>query len=164
MMLGLFEGPDRQDADALSKELQEVVLNFHKDMSGDNDEVKLKALRALLPTRKDLEVLFPNHAEKLWAKMEPALKEMEKHLPELTKELSGGGEIKKVDTIDMRLETGRRGFNKLFEIIPKDIPVYETIVRRESRTSGGAAYTRVNGRWIFFRGLDSVPDLLEKLK
>src|SRR5260370_34439581 len=46
--------------------LEKAILAFNQKMLSKEKKQQEEALRFLLPTKKDLETLFPKHAEKLW--------------------------------------------------------------------------------------------------
>jgi len=157
----LLLGGCPQDDAKVQESLDATVRALYKGMEDGTGEQQLRAMREVLPTKKDVDVLFPNHSEKAWPLMKKYLEEMEKHLDQVAKELKAGGAVTKVEMIDVRKKKAEE-FEKVLAWIPREIPVYTTVVHKGDSQSIGAVYFQVNGRWRFYRDLSDLPEMIGK--
>jgi hypothetical protein len=134
-------------------------------MSSNKKEDREKTLRSMLPNQKDMEYLFPKHADKIKPLLAKGTAELLEHVDDIAKEITRGGEIKSVDARDIRAKDPNGPCKRLFEVIPKDVPVFDS---RTTYVNGGSSgseyYVFLHGRWIWIGGLDRFPELLEKMK
>lgn len=145
--------------------LDEAYRNWHQGFSSKDKADREKALQSMLPTKKDVEYLFPKHAEKLWPKWVMGNQFLMDNVDKIAAEVTAGGALIKVDAIDVRAEKDRaQGYKRLFEMIPKDVPVFDIAVKHEKRGSGGGSYLYMNDRWLWIKDLDAFPEILDKLK
>jgi hypothetical protein len=144
--------------------LEECIRALHKGMESETEEDQLKALRAVLPTRKDIEILFPKDVEKLWPPLDQGLRDMEKNVSKVAKELRKGGRVTEVKTINIRTGREAESYKDVLEMIPKEIPAFDYSIKKEDGASGGGTYLYVQERWIFLRGLEGIPKFLKKQK
>lgn len=117
------------------------------------------------PNRKDVDILFPDHAEKLTRFLELAKSRMKKQVEnapekELQEERERRRNVRKIETINVRINDKSGRFKAILKIIPPDVPVYRIV---EKGGGGSSTYLFLNGRWIHFMGLESVPEILSKL-
>ncbi len=100
--------------------LETAYREWEKGFTSKDKEEQLKTLRKMLPTKEDIEYLFPKHSDKIWAKQEKFNKEAEEHLEDVVKEISRGGEIKKMEAVDVRKDKGLATgeYKRVFEMIP----------------------------------------------
>src|SRR5262249_51736161 len=70
--------------------LEDAIRALHKGMASATREEREKALKAILPAKKDITVLFPKHADKLWPAFEKYNQFFLGHLEGLAKELTRG--------------------------------------------------------------------------
>jgi hypothetical protein len=145
--------------------LEEAIRQWHKGMTSKKKEDREKSLRSMLPNQKDIDYLFPKHGEKLKPILAKGTAELLEHVEEIAKEMTKSGEIKSVETRDIREKDPNGRCKRLFEIIPKDVPVFDRHTRYVNGDgSGGEYYVYVNGRWLWIGGLDRFPEILDKLK
>ena len=145
--------------------LEQAIRQFHDGLASKKKEDREKTLRSVLPNKKDVETLFPKHAAKLWPLWEKGNDFLLENVDNIAREVTRGGGIKEVKAIDMRKEKNPQGYKELFEIIPKDIPVFDYSIRHVNGDgSGGGSYVYLNQRWLWIKDLDSFPRILEKLK
>ena len=146
--------------------LEEAYRKWDTGLSSDKREERVNTLRSMFPTKKELGYLFPRQVDKLWPKFEEGHKFMEENIEPIAKEITKGGAITKVKSIDARTDKNRAlGSHKaLLAILPKDVHVYDLVVYREKSTSGSGTYLNIKDRWFWIKDLDGFPAILEKLK
>ena len=146
--------------------VQDAYLQMHKEMASGNKEKQSKALKAMMPTKKDLEYLFPKHADKLWPGYEEENKSILKSVDMVAKEITRRGEVEKIEATDVRKDKddseGR--YKRVLAMIPKDVPVFKLLVRKKNSSSGSPPFVYVNKRWILMRGLDDIPQDIDDLE
>jgi hypothetical protein len=144
---------------------EEAYRAFDKGMRSDKKEDRLKALEAIQPTKKDLEVLFPKEADKISKLYAEHLKAMREHCDDIAKEATMLGAIRKFRLTDLRQDekAGER-YKAVFSMMPKDIPVMDLYVFQENGGFSQDPFLFVNGHWISIPSLDVIPKLLEKEK
>lgn len=143
--------------------LDETIRAFYKRMKSESPEEQIKALKAILPARKDIEVLFPKHVDAVWSQLETVFKEMEATIGDIARDLLKKGEITEIKFTDLRAEPGER-YTAVFEMIPKDIPAFNYVLVQERGKSGGGTYLFVNSRWILLRSLAAIPNFVNRQK
>lgn len=143
---------------------EDAYRAFHDGVTSGKKEEQEKALKAILPTRKDVEYLFPRDADKLWPVVEAGNEFLLKNLDKVAEEEARPGAIKSIKCGDLRQGPGADSYKKVLTMIPKDVPVVDIYVHGEKGGGGTDALVYVNGRWIFIRNLNVYPDILEKLK
>ena len=143
--------------------LEEAYRQWHRGFTSKKKEDREKTLRSMLASQKDVECLFPKHAEKLWPLWAKGNEFLLENVDKIADEVTKGGEIKAVEAIDVRKDKDRSTgqYKRLLEIIPKDVPVFDYEVRR---ANGGGSFVYLNHRWIWIKDLDTFPKILEKLK
>jgi hypothetical protein len=142
--------------------LEEAIRAMHKGLCSKDKEERLKAIKSVLIEKKDVEVLFPKHAEIVWKHLEPENKKAIEMCDEIAKQEASSGEIKEVFPIDMRGKDGRSSYKRVLSILPKDVPVFEAGIKYEKGGSRTGAIVFVNGRWIPILDLEKIPDLIDK--
>ncbi len=145
-------------ADSHAESLKRALSAFYAGMAAKTEKKRRAALDAILPTREDMETLFAGRGERLWTVMGPAFDGLRGHTAELSREL--GGRVLSIEVIDVRREDSSGRFRAVLAMIPRDVPVYRAITRRERGTAGSSSYLFVNGRWIWIRGLEAIPRAL----
>ena len=80
--------------------LDEAFRVWHKGLTSDKEEDRVKALKSMLPTKKEVEALFPKKAEQAWSLVEMMNKYLLDHIDDLAKDMASGGAIKKITPID----------------------------------------------------------------
>jgi hypothetical protein len=166
MSLALAGDDDRRPARELKPSLEEAFRAWDKGRSSANREARVKALRSLLPTKEDIAYLFPKHAEKLWPRFEQGIQFLVENVDRFAREVTRGGAIEKVKAIDVRKDKDRASgsYKRLLPMIPRDVPVFELVVRRAKVSSGGGTYLHRNGRWFWIKDLEAFQKFLDQLK
>jgi hypothetical protein len=146
--------------------LEEAYRKWHSGLAAKEKADREKSLRSMLANQEDVKYLFPKHADKLWPLWAKGNEFLVENVDQIAKEVSRGGEIVKVEAIDMRKEKKPpQGYKRLFEIIPKNVPVFEISVQRADGGGGSSAsYVYLKNRWLWIKDLDTFPRILEELK
>ncbi|MFO0864130.1 MAG: hypothetical protein U0744_05655 [Gemmataceae bacterium] len=145
--------------------LEETYREWHKGFSSDEKENRIKALRSMFPTKEDVAYLFPKHVEKLWPKFEQERKRLEDNVDRNAKQVTKGGAITKIRTLDARSEKLTfESYRRLLEIIPKDVQVFDLVVSRANNSSGSGSYLFIKDRWFWIRDIEVFPEILKKLE
>ena len=145
--------------------LEDAYRAFHTGMASEKKDEQIKVLKAFLPTRKDVEVLFPKHADIVWKDEEAAQNLLIEHIADVAREATRDGKIEKINKHDLRADKKPTTRNKrVLAMIPSNIPVYRLDIHQEKGAGGMGDFLFVNGRWIFFKDIDVVPELLDKAK
>ena len=146
-------------AQSLKKSLQA----FHEKMKDDSRDVRKKALEGILPTKADVKTLFPKHADAIWGFLDRHNKQMIAHVDEVTAELNRHEWID-FETIDVRKLDVSGRYGNVLKVLPKKIPIFRVIKKAKSSSAGSSSYLFLNGRWIHFQSIESVPDLVKQLE
>jgi hypothetical protein len=153
--------PSRPPAEATPASLETAVRALHAGMASSDPAEQERALRAILPVRGDVEFLFPKDAAALWPVFEGNERELLSHRADIAAETQHGGAVRQIETVDVR-ERKNPAFDRVLAMLPPDVPVYLVVTRREKATAGSGSYLYVRGRWVWIRGLQGVPDYLDK--
>jgi hypothetical protein len=116
--------------------LEETIRVLYRKMRSEDVEEQRKAIKAILPGRKDIETLFPKQGDAVWAMLEIRFKAIDEKISEVAKGFRKGGEITEIKLADFRTAEGDRN-RAVLEMIPKDIPAYDYVIVRENGRSGG---------------------------
>lgn len=146
--------------------LEKAVFAFHEGMLSKDKQKQEAAVRGLMvTTKKDLEILFPKYAEKMWPNVERANKHYLNSIDKIAAELARHGKLNKVKTLDIReSEAENPGlYRRVLTMIPKNIPVYRIGKFTDDGGGDSETYLLVNGRWIWIREFYGVPEYLNKL-
>lgn len=156
----------REKKDEPKPSLEEVFRALHKGLTSGKKEEQEKALKAILPTKEDIEALFPKQSKKYWPLFEEANKRCLDNTDKIAKEIGKAKTIEKVTAIDVRkdkrLASGR--YKGLLGILPPDVGVYEYSIERDSGFSSGGTFFYRKGRWFWIRDADVLPEELDKIK
>lgn len=143
--------------------LEDAYRAFYAGMASGKKDEQIKAFKAFLPTRKDVEVLFPKHADIVWINWEAAQNRMIEYIADVAREATRDGKIEKINKHDLRADkTPTTGYKRVLAMIPSNIPVYHLDIHQEKGSGGMGDFLFVNGRWIFFGDINQIPDLLDK--
>lgn len=146
--------------------LGDAFRKWDKGFASEKKEERLKTLRSMFPTRKELGHLFPDHVDKLWPKFEEGHKFLEENVESIATEITNGGAITKITPIDARADKdlASGAFKELLAILPKDVQVFQMSVSRETRSSTGGTFLFIKDRWFWIKDLETFPKILDKLK
>ena len=145
--------------------LEEAYRDWHKGFGSKNKEDREKTLRSMLPNQKDIESLFPKHADQLKPIIAGGTELLVENVDKIAAEVTKSGKIEKVNAKDIREKDPNGRCQRLFELIPKNVPVFDISVRYANGDgSGSEYYVYLHERWIWINGLDRFPELLDKLK
>ena len=136
-----------------------AIEQLYAGMRVESKEERVAALRRILPTIADLEVLFPGQGEKLWAMMGPHVDRMVEHIDDVAAELSRH-EWTEIEPIDIRRNDDSGPYADVLKGIPMEIPVFRIVKRSEGSTSGSSSYLFINNRWVWIKGLEMIPEVL----
>jgi hypothetical protein len=143
--------------------VEDAFRVWHKGLTSKKMEDQEKALRAILPAKKDIEHLFPKQAAKLWPKLQKWNTHLLENVDKVAAEFREKVAIKKIRAVDVRKDKkSEKQYKRVFAMIPKDIPVFELDVTMVKVTGHSAAYLYVNKRWIWIDELDSILELLDE--
>jgi|GEM_PF-3709743 len=144
--------------------LEEALRAFHSGLRNESVELKKDALKSILPSKTDLEFLFPKDAESLWPRMESYYQKMLVHVDEVAAQIVAKP-ILDIKVIDVRKEDEKKKvYKEVFAMIPENIPVYRVVIKTATGNSGSSTYLFIGERWIHFRGLESVPEMIEAFR
>jgi hypothetical protein len=145
--------------------LEQAIFDLHKAMHSKDKARQEAGLRGILPSKKDIEVLFPRHAEKLWPGVEKGIQHYVANLDKIVADFERRGKVEKVIAYDIRADEAKEAgyYRRLLKIIPDNIPLFR--IREITDKGGGSSetYLLVNGRWIWIRELYTVAEYLDKL-
>jgi hypothetical protein len=156
---------ERKSEEKSRPTLEVAYQAWQKGLSSDKKEEREKTLRSMLPTKADVAHLFPKHADKLWPQFDQMNQLLLKNVDPVAKEVAGG-EAAKVTAIDLQKEDAKKPgtHHRLLTMIPGDVPVYRIVRQRQRGPSGSGTYVFLNNRWIWIRGLEGVPEVIDQLK
>lgn len=140
--------------------LEQAVRALHAGMASPDPSAQEKALDAILPTRDDLQALFPRDADALRPVLERNRQELMAHRVEIAEETRRGGAVTRFEAIDVRAGDDP-AYRPVIALLPPGVPVYRAVTHRETATAASSAYLFVNGRWVWIRGLQGIPKYLE---
>ncbi len=142
--------------------LDQTYLAWREKLASPRRAEQQAALHSMLPTKADIEYLFPAHAGRLWPIFDEGTKYLLANAEKMGREFAGDDTITKVTPIDIRQEEAKKPgqFKKLLEILPRDVLVYRIVVERPQKTSGSSTYLYFNRHWVWIRGAEGIPDLL----
>jgi hypothetical protein len=158
-------GHAEEKADSKKSEdgLKTVIRDLYKGAASDKKDERTNAIRAVLPNKKDIETLFPQHAAKLWPMFDEGHKEMLRHLDQVVNELTRHGAVDKIKLTDARSKAKERTFKRLLAMIPKDVPIYDYAIEfKNGDRAGGGSYLYVNKHWVFISDAESIPEFLDR--
>lgn len=161
---GLAADGGSAEVDAGSS-LEAAFRKWHAGLSSEKKEDRLTALRSILPTEQDVAYLFPKEVDKLWPILDAYNKRMEQNVDLVAKEITRGGAIKEVRPLDVRTDKRKSSgsYKEVLAVLPKDVPLFDLHVEKETSASGGGTYVLLKGRWFMIRDLESMPELLKRL-
>ena len=148
--------------------LRQTKAHWEQDMFSADPAERIAVIDEMYPSRKDVEVLFPEQAAKLARLVELVKIRMKKRIEsvpdkELQEERGKRTKILGIETFNVRKDDPSRRFATVLKVIPPEVPVYRIIVSYEKGGAGSSSYLFVNGRWVHFQGLESIPEILPKL-
>lgn len=151
--------PAQDKAVSHAESLVERLRDFHAEMADPSAEVRKKALTGFLPSRKDMEILFPKDVGLFWKQLAAHNKRMTEHVDEIAREVTKE-KWTEIEAIDVRERDEAGTYKSVLAIIPKDIPVFRAIRRSEKRSSSSSSYLFIEGRWIHLQGLEKIPSII----
>lgn len=141
-----------------------AITQVHAGIASTDPAAQKKAVEILLPDAKTMQKLFGDDAKLIVPTMEKFNQEMRDSISEIREEFTKTGAIKKIELTDCRKEKDQTAYKKLFETIPKDIPVFNYHIEYERGASGGGCYVVLDGKARFIKGLESAPEFIAKQK
>jgi hypothetical protein len=144
--------------------IEEAYRAWHKGLASRNKLEQEKTFKSMLAEQRDIDFLFPRYASKLWPIIEQTRKQSISNLDKFAQAFTGAGGVTGIKVTNLReSEKKREEYADLFKMIPKDVPVCELLVSYERSSASHGAYIYVNGRWIWFQAIQTIPDLIKKL-
>jgi hypothetical protein len=140
------------------------ILQFHDRTRSADAQVREKAFDDVLPDKKLLETLFGDGANVIWPPLSEGMKRMRASMHKAKEESDRRGAVKSIELIDVRKEDVSGRYQRVLQVISKDIPVYRAVVRYEKGTAGSSSYLVVDGRMRLVRGLEEMPRFIEEQK
>lgn len=143
--------------------LEPAIKAFHESLAtGDTDEVA-KQCQKILPQHDDVVALFGKEYEDVgdFADLASKFYELKVQVMILSNK-ERPKSVTKYEVFDQR-KSGNKMYAKVLPLIPKETLVYRAISRDKSGGGGSGPYIYVNGRWIWFQGFDSVPEVKKDL-
>jgi hypothetical protein len=163
LLFGLMHAHGGQHPVDHAASLRAALTKLDEAMRTGTTEARKDALLRILPAKADMQVLFPEHADKLWPRMEPHHKAMLAHVDEVATELTRDQWVE-IEAIDVRRKDDPGRYKAVLKMLPKDIPVFRVVKRGKRHTTGSGSYLYVRKHWVFLRGLEGVPRGIEMLK
>lgn len=143
--------------------VEQAVREQYTAIASPKEADRVAAVKAMLPTKKDVDTLFPKHAERLWPLFERYNERRLMHVAEIAKELTRHGAVKRIELHDRRKDPKRgESFDALFEMIPATVAVFDYSIDFEKGAASGGAYLFVNGRTIFIKDVETIPEYIQK--
>ena len=157
--------PEKLD---LEKKLIERITNFDQQMVDGSKQEKIKAVKDLLPTKADIQILFPNDVDAVWGDVEKTRNRFTDNVERISAQIKQWSADTKRTAIDARTEKQENHHQEVLAIIPKEIPVYR--VKYEGKINGEMdsdtlnTFLYLNDRWVYFFGFRSIPRLIDSGK
>lgn len=155
-----------EDAEKPEKPTPEEIVTagirqFHDRMRSPDPEVRKKEFDEAMADRKVIEKLFGDNARLVWPRYEDGLKTMRERMDKGREEFDRKGEIRSVELIDVRKNDVSGRYQRVLQLIPKDIPVYRAVVTYEKGSGGSSSYLVLDDRMWIVRGLEVAPKLID---
>ena len=156
-----------QDKKTDSKSSEDLVADgikqFHERMLSPQSNIREKEFDAVMADRKVLEALFGDDARLVWPRFEQSLKVMRTNTDKMKDEFDRSGTIKSVEVIDVRKQRSPP-YERVLQLIPKNVPVYRAAITYENRSAGSGSYVVIDGRMRMVRGLEGIPEIIDREK
>ena len=140
-------------------DLRVAITKFYAGMSSTDGDMQERALRAILPVKADCELLFPQHAERVWQVYQATIDEMLERSAELRREVRKKGRELRIEPIDIR-QIDPALYGDVLRMLPPDLPVYRVITHYENSKAASSCYVYTGNRWVWFSDLYAVPQLV----
>ena len=142
LILALATSPARSRADEPKPSFEQAYRAYFEGISSEDKEAREKALRAVQPTKEDIETLFPDHAKTLWPNFEQMNAFLLKNSDKFGEQMRRKGALKKVEGIDVRKDKTSGSYKRaVLAMIPKDIIVYDYAETHERGFSGAGPFS-----------------------
>jgi len=156
--------PTSSKEKAETESLKQFIRDLHTTMTTGKEDELGKAIDEFFPIKKDLEVLFPKDAELLWKLIGNARERYLNSSEQLAAEFKRKGKLQKVEVYNVRKQDVSGRYQKILKTLPKEIPIYRIVTTNETRGGGSSSFLWIDGRWIWYRGLEGTSRLVEGLK
>jgi hypothetical protein len=144
--------------------IEDTYRAWYRGFSSRNKLEQEKTLKSMIVEQRDIDYLFPRYSSKLWPIFEQHRKQMLENVDKFAQGFTGAGPVTGIKVTNLReSEKRREEYAELFKMIPKDVPVCELLISFERSSTNQSAYIYVNGRWIWFQGIQTLPALIKKL-
>lgn len=139
---------------------------WYKGLSSKKPEVRRQTLQSMLPTQKDIETLFPHHAQQLWLQLDKLHQGMLGRTDVIARDLTRAGTLWAIAAHDIRRHSKKAAstYKKALELLPREVAIYEAVVESQTREAWTGPYLYVNGRWVYFPNLLAVVQAIGRLE
>lgn len=135
--------------------LEEAFRLWLKGTASAEKADREKAIRSMLPTKKDYDLLFSEHAKELWSRHEKFIKDVYEKADETARMISKGGALTNFTELDIRKAEGLpERYKWVIGVIPKEVPAADCVYELKNGKGKIGTFFYVHGRWILIRDLD----------
>ena len=160
----LAEEPGKQQEKSPEEIVQTGVMQFYQRVASDDAKVREKELDAVLPDEATLKTLFGEDAQLIWSRFAEVRKQIIARSDMAKEESDSIGKIVSVKAIDLRKEESLGKYDRMFDVIPQDIPVYRAEMRLANGSGDGRFYLVIDGKMRYVRGLDGMVQYIDAQK
>lgn len=160
----LAEEPSKEKAKSSEEIVKKGVMQFYQRVASDDATVRKKELDAVLPDEATLKTLFGDDAQLIWSRFAELRKQIIAHSEKAKEEADSMGKIVSVQVFDLRKEESFGKYDRMLDVIPKDIPIYRAEMQLANGTGDGRFYLVIDGKMRFVRGLDGMVQYIDAQK
>lgn len=160
----LAEEPGKQKEKSPEEIVQTGIKQFYQRVASDDAKVREKELDAVLPDEATLKTLFGEDAQLIWSRFADVRKQIIAHSEMAKEESDSMGKVVSVKAIDLRQEDSFGKYDRMFDVIPQDIPVYRAEMRLANGSGEGKFYLVIDGKMRVVRGLDGMVQYIDAQK
>lgn len=162
LIFSLFVSSNTEDSKInYAESLSKYFERFDKNLRSESKDEQKKAIENILPLKNDISVLFPEHTDLIWNKIEPKNKELIENYEEVAKELTRTVWVK-FEAYDLTTDkTFKDLYIDIIKILPKGTPIYglsQSDGKDQSANSKGYIY--VNNKWVLIKGIHGFAKLI----
>ena len=143
--------------------VRETLRQNFAEIVSDDPETRLQAMEMILPTKKDLAVLFGDEdANKIWPTYSKALDMMRKNTDKAKAEVLKSGKITEIKVRNIRQGQRFKRFDDLLAVIPQSIPIYEVDMFYSNGSNATTGpFVIIDKRAILAREIEMAPRFLQ---
>jgi hypothetical protein len=161
VFLGRARGAEsrKKECSGAERELVKTVETLVGVINAGDEARAKDAMLALFPTRDEFEAVFPRKGEALWEKLKGRYALEKKDHIKMIKLWAVSGNRSVTDITDLR-SAGERCwvYHELTTVVDAKYPLYRVSLGRPGKRIRDSltSFVRVNGRWVWFRGVEKV--------